>query len=108
MARVIEVSLADEAAYRIWLAERPPVVRAVAERFDPWSLYRHRKTGQIVMVCGFFEDGTVTMLVSAEFNRQPEGFPQQFFVPGVNPDDLEPCEVPAADQVAKIDRGLLH
>lgn len=108
MARVIEVSLADEAAYRIWLAERPPVVRAVAERFDPWSLYRHSITGQRVMVIGFLDDGRVTVFVSADFNQMVPGFPREFFVPGVDPDDLEPCEVPAADQVAKIDRGLLH
>ncbi len=35
-----------------WLAERPPNVRAVAERFDPWQVYRLTTTGQAVQFMG--------------------------------------------------------
>lgn len=32
--------------WRAWLAGRPANVRAVAERFDPWPMYRLAETGQ--------------------------------------------------------------
>lgn len=108
MARVIEVGLEEEAKYRAWVAERPEAIRAIAERFDPWSLYRVRRTGQRVLVSGFFEDGSMSVFVSADFNEVREGMPREFLVFGIVPDDLEPCELPAAGDVAKIDRGVVH
>lgn len=52
-----------------WLAERPPAVRAIAERFPPWKLFRLETTGQCVVVRSVSEDGTVTVKVSARFNE---------------------------------------
>lgn len=87
------------AGWHEWVASRPPAVRAVAERFDPWSLYRLKPKGHRVTLVSFGEapDGTVTLTVnvSAEFNLVM--FERQVF--GVKPDDVEPCEVPTADEV---------
>jgi hypothetical protein len=95
MARLMEPTEEQLTGYQAWVASRPPNVRAVAERFEPWSLYLHKPTGQRVTVVSFGEqeDGrvTLTMSVSADFNLVM--FERQVF--GVNPDDLEPCELPS-------------
>lgn len=95
MARIVEPTSEQEAGYRDWVASRPPHVRTVAERFDPWSLYR-LKSGHRVTVLSFGEakDGCVTLTVnvSGEFNLL--AFERQVF--GVPPDDLEPCDLPDA------------
>ena len=38
-----------------WVADRPEHVRSVAERFNPWTLYRLTTTGQRCSVIGFHE-----------------------------------------------------
>lgn len=78
-----------------WVAERPPAVRAVAERFNPWTLYRMKSTGQRVTVVSFGEPdhgGAVTLkvLVSGEFNVVI--FDREVF--GIKPEDLEECDLP--------------
>ena len=70
-----------------WVASRPPVVRAVAERLNPWTLYRLKPTGQAVIISSFFEDGTISVAVLAAFNPMSAG---DFNVFGVDPNDLEP------------------
>ena len=98
MARLQKVTPEQEAAWREWVAERPPTVRAVAERFDPWTLYRMKSTGQRVTFysIGEHENGEVTLTVNitGEFNAIM--FDRQVF--GVNPDDLEPCDPPAVGE----------
>lgn len=99
MARIMEPTPEQEAGYREWVAGRPAAVRAVAERFEPWSLYRMKKTGQRVTVQSFgeAEDGrvTLTVFVSAEYNLTL--FERGVF--GVDPDDLEPCDVPTEGEL---------
>lgn len=100
MARIAEPDAAAEAAWKAWLAERPEAVRKVAERFDPWSLYRLKTTGQRVVVYSFSEgegegegEGdpvTLTVVVSGQFNFVIHD--RRVF--GINPDDLEPCDLP--------------
>ena len=87
----MEIIEPDEDArreWRAWMAERPSAVRAVAERFNPWTLYRLRQTGQIVAVSSYFEDGTISVDVFAEFNPLAMWDTNVF---GIDPDDLEPC-----------------
>lgn len=56
----------QRAAWDAWLADRPAHVRAVAERFDPWTMYRHAVTGQRCQVIGFHEsDGEIPVTVYA-------------------------------------------
>lgn len=98
MARITEPTTEQEYGWREWVASRPANVKAVAERFDPWSLYRMKDTGQRVTIASFGEEdsGTVTLTVnvSADFNFTL--FERQVF--GVNPDALEPCDLPSPDE----------
>ena len=95
MARWTEPS--DEAlkAWQEWLDERPPNVRAVAERFPPWELYRMKDTGQRVTVASFYEDGTVSVDVTGQFNATM--FNSNVF--GIDPANLEPCDLPDSNEV---------
>lgn len=86
----------DELAeWQTWLAERPANVRVVAERFDPWTLYRMKSTKRRVVIVAFDEganDGKVTLKVGVygEFNFVV----MERVVFGVDPDDLEECAIP--------------
>src|SRR5580698_10105167 len=93
MARFCEPTPKQLKGYKAWVRKRPPVVRAVAERFDPWTLYRmgdHR-----VYVLSFAGDGTLTVAITGQFNRVL--FARQVF--GVPPDSLEECDLPDEDEV---------
>lgn len=90
MARVIEPTEEDQADWAEWVGSRPDSVRIIAEKFDPWSLFRLKTTDQRVTIYSFSEDGTVTVNITGEFNLHL--FDSQVF--GINPDDLEPCELP--------------
>lgn len=90
-SRVHEPTEAEEIAWREWVQSRPDAVRTAAERFDPWSLYTLKSTGQRVLLRSIFEDGTVSVVVSERFNG-PLIMERKVF--GIDPDDLEPCEWP--------------
>lgn len=90
--------------YKKWVAERPERVRKVAERLDPWTLYRLKTSNQRVCLLGFDEeqDGRVTVriTVSGEFNLVT--FERDVF--GIDPDDLEECDLPGPnEQVGSLD-----
>lgn len=60
---------AQRAEFAAWIAERPDHVRAVAEKFDPWTMYRLTTTGQRCQVIGFHESTgpvPVTVYIYAE------------------------------------------
>lgn len=88
--RLVEVPPEAEAEWRAWVEERPPGVREIARRFDPWSLYRMKSTGQRVTVVSFYENGTLKVEITGQFNMI--AFDRQVF--GIDPDDLEPCDLP--------------
>ncbi len=46
----------QRATYAAWAAGRPPHVRAVAERFNPWTMYKLATTGQRCRVIGYHAD----------------------------------------------------
>lgn len=95
--RFIEPTPEQEAGYREWVASRPEAVRLVAERFEPWSLYRLNGKQRVTIVSfGEQADGGVslTVRVSGDFNAVM--FERDVF--GINPDDLEPCDLPAPDE----------
>jgi hypothetical protein len=97
MARFYTPTSEQEEGWKEWVSERPAAVRAVAERFDPWSLYRLKSSGHRVSVYSFSEGPPVTLTVAvlADFNAVM--FERQVF--GILPDDLEPCELPAENEV---------
>ena len=97
MSRVYEPTDVQERGWREWVAERPANVRAVAERFDPWSLYLMKSSDHIVSVVSFGEadDGEVTLTVNVSGDYNVVLFEREVF--GVDPDDLVPCDPPAAN-----------
>jgi hypothetical protein len=72
-------------------------VRAVAERFDLWSLYRLKSSGHRVTIYSFRESDPVTVTVNVLGDFNALIFERQVF--GVAPDDLEPCDLPSADEL---------
>jgi hypothetical protein len=96
MARHTDPTPEQQAAWTSWLAARPPGIRAVASRFDPWTLYRLRDSGHRVTFLGC-DDGdppTVRVGVSAKWNLV--GFERQVY--GVRPEELVECDLPAPDE----------
>jgi hypothetical protein len=99
MARLQEPTAEQEAGWKAWVAERPENVRRVAERFDPWSLYQMKGTGQRCTLVSFGEDenGKVTVKVSITGKYNFVTFDRHVF--GVDPDDLEPCDPPGPGEM---------
>lgn len=92
MARFVEFTPEMEVEHAAWLASRPESVQKLALRYPPNVLYRLKTTGQRYSCISYAEEGTVRVLVQPRFN------PMQFFpleVFGIDPADLEECDVPA-------------
>lgn len=94
MARVNEPTKEQLLGWADWVAERPKVVRDIAERFDIWTLYRLKSTGQRVQIVAVSEDGTLRVNVDPAHNLTLMGTT----VFGVPPEDLEECDLPGHDE----------
>ena len=92
--RFCQPTKTQERGYRQWVRKLPAKARAHAERFDIWTLYRLKSTGDRVTLHSFNDDGTITVIVSGKFNLVM--FERQVF--GITPDDLKECDLPAADE----------
>lgn len=92
----MEPSPAQLAEWRIWTANWPDDVRVVAERFNPWTLYRLRETGQICTIVSFgtLNAGTpeehIGVVIYAQMPHRELGPFTGTIVLGVHPDSLEP------------------
>lgn len=84
----------DESGFESWLATRPPLIQELGRKIRPNRLYRFKDSGQRCYVYSWSEDGTVTVVVDGQFNVTL--FDRQVF--GVNPDTLEECDLPPADE----------
>ena len=93
MAKIAE--LAGPAAWEEWVSSRPPVVQELCRRYPPDRLYSMKPHGQRVTLVSYSEKGTVTVDVSAQWNFVT--FERQVF--GVNPANLEECDLPADDEL---------
>lgn len=95
MANYFEPTEENRTKWTAWVAERPPLVRVVAERFFPWKLYRMKSTGHRVTVVSFEDhfDDSVTLKVAVTGRFNLVAFERVVF--GVDPDDLEECDLPA-------------
>jgi hypothetical protein len=81
----------NRAAWAQWLDERPGHVRAVAERFDPWTMYRLTTTGQRCQVIGFHEaDGDIPVTVYIYAEHRILGPITGVNVFGIDPADVVP------------------
>ncbi len=94
MAKVMELSEADLVEWADFIEGLPANLRPIAERINPWTLYRLKPTGQRVIVYSYQDDGTVTVIVSGTFNHVLHE--AQVF--GINPDDLEECDLPGPNE----------
>lgn len=90
MVRIYDPSPTQERAWAKWVASRPEPVRSIAQRFDPWTLYRMKSTGQRVTMASIFENGTVSVNITGEHNLI--AFDRNVF--GIDPNDLTPCDLP--------------
>lgn len=89
------------AAWKAWLSDRPQVIKDMVAKhgLDPWTLYRLKSTNprvyvQRVYVVSLFEDGTVKVGVTGEFNL----LTHERNVFGIDPADLEECDLPRDDE----------
>jgi hypothetical protein len=98
VARFREPTPEQLAAWKEWVAERPPAIRAAAEKLDPWSLYRLKNTDNRVTFYSLSEgeggEITATVNVTGEFNKVV--FERRVF--GIALDDMEPCDLPGPDE----------
>jgi hypothetical protein len=94
VARIFEPTPEQLAGYQEWLSGCPEEVRELIRQFDPWTLYRMKSTGHRVTIISFdeLEDGSLTLRVnvSSQYNRVVH----ERNVFGVDPADLEPCDLP--------------
>lgn len=91
MAKLFEI---DEEA-RNWIHSRPDEIRVLIEKWPPNLLYLYKPGNQRVTIYSYSEDGTVTINVTGEYNLIT--FSRQVF--GINPEDLEECDLPAEDEI---------
>ena len=95
MAKIIEWTKDQYEIWNEWVATRPPVVQELCTRFFPDRLYRLKSSGHRVTLYSFSEDGTITVNITGEYNVIM--FDRQVF--GINPADLEECDLPAPDEM---------
>lgn len=98
VSRYREPTAEDLTSWKEWVASRPPNVRVWAEKFEPWTLYRMKSTGHRVTLHSFNEakDGTVTLRVNVTGQFNLVSMERRVF--GIDPNDLEECELPKPDE----------
>lgn len=100
MANISEPTEEERQSWAEWVASRPDNIRTVAERFDPWKLYRLKSSGHRCTIYSFNSDDrsdapvSLSVDVTGEFNKI--AFARRVF--GIDPEDLEECELPAAGE----------
>jgi hypothetical protein len=94
MAKIIEWTDEQEKEWNKWVSSRPQVIKDLCNRFPPYNLYRLKNSGHRVTLYSYSEDGTMTVNVSGEYNVVM--FDRQVF--GINPEDLEECDLPTPDE----------
>lgn len=94
MATIKEPTKRDARDWERFVAGLPEHMRESVKAKPPWRLYRHLGTGQRVLISAYAEDGTVRMIVSAQFNLVV--FEREVF--GVPLHELEECDLPGADE----------
>jgi hypothetical protein len=100
MAIIGDVNPEMEEGWRGWVRTRPDHVRTLIEKrdFTPWKLYRMKSTGHRVILRAFDEelDGRITLKVTISSRFNLVAFERTVF--GVDPDDLEECDLPAKSE----------
>lgn len=91
MAQLYPMSDEQKQIWADWVAERPPVIKALCERFQPNHLYRNKVTNRYVIPRAFYEDNTLLVFVPRSINGSIFPSVEVFDVPA---DNLEEVELP--------------
>lgn len=91
MAKIKEI---NETEWKEWIESRPLIIQEMAKKVKPSHLYKLKSTGQRVTPYSYSEKGTVNVFVSGKYNMVTF----ERLVYGINPDDLEECEIPSASE----------
>ena len=84
----------DKKGLEEWIATRPPIIQDLVKRFPPDRLYLLKTSNHRVTITAYSEGGTLTVDVTGKYNRII--FDRQVF--GINPDNLEECDLPSGDE----------
>ena len=93
MAEVFPLDVTDS-EYLEWFYGRPAVIQEMIRSHPPNKLYRHKETGQRLLIHSYSEDRTVSVIVSGKYNRVM--FERNVF--GTSIDQLEECDLPGPDE----------
>lgn len=78
-----------DAEFLAWRESRLPEVQALADAYPPNQLYQIKATGQVVMLSGYSEGGTLIATVLPEYNLATM---VPVSVSGIEPADVEPVD----------------
>jgi hypothetical protein len=95
MAKFMEFTPEQQQEFDAWLAERPPLIQDIVEKYPPDRLYRLKTTKQRVTIQIYHVDGTVTVFVSGQYNLCV--FDRNVF--GISVTDLEECDMPTEEEM---------
>lgn len=90
MAKICEM----EPGFEDWVKELPEQVREVVATKPPNLLYKLKDTDQRVYILSYSNDKTVRVAITGQYNKTL--FERDVF--GINPDDLEECDLPGKDE----------
>lgn len=91
MAVIREV---DQDGLKTWLSTRPEIITELVVKIPPGRLYLLKTSNHRVFPYSYSEDGTLTVVVSGEYNAV--AFERRVF--GIKPEDLEECDLPVAGE----------
>ncbi len=84
----------DQSSWDEWVAGRPASVAALCRKLPPDRLYKMRSTGHRVTLYSYSEGGTVSVIVANKYNKRVQMDRNVF---GINPDDLEECDLESVE-----------
>ena len=85
----------DQDEFNKWLSDKPEIIKDLVKQIPPGRLYLLKTSGHKVFPYSYNEDGTITVVVSGEYNSVV--FERNVF--GINPKNLEECDFPDKDEV---------
>lgn len=78
-----------------WVEARPKEIQELCRLLPPNKLYRLKTSGHRATLYSYEEGGTVTVNVTGQYNSVIFG--RRVF--GIQPEDLEECDLPGPDEV---------
>ncbi|MCH7678605.1 ribonuclease H-like domain-containing protein, partial [candidate division KSB1 bacterium] len=86
-----------------WVCDRPQVIQDLCKKYPLDKLYRLKTTGQKVMIASYFENGTVRVDISGEYNLID--FDYQVLKPYFQ---FDLSKVPTLDLLKSVEKILGH